>query len=40
MFQLPRDTVDVPLPAGPVRDYYGAVYPGKINSFAANVESS
>jgi LCP family protein required for cell wall assembly len=36
MFQLPRDTVDVPLPAGPVRDYYGAVYPGKINSFAAN----
>jgi LCP family protein required for cell wall assembly len=36
MFQLPRDTVDVPLPPGPVRDYYGAVYPGKINSFAAN----
>lgn len=36
MFQLPRDTVDVPLPPGPVRNYYGAVYPGKINSFAAN----
>ena len=36
MFQLPRDTVDVPLPPGPVRDYYGDVYPGKINSFAAN----
>jgi LCP family protein required for cell wall assembly len=36
MFQLPRDTVDVPLPPGPARDYYGAVYPGKINSFAAN----
>jgi LCP family protein required for cell wall assembly len=36
MFQLPRDTVDVPLPAGPVRDYYGDVYRGKINSFAAN----
>jgi LCP family protein required for cell wall assembly len=36
MFQLPRDTVDVPLPAGPVRSYYGSVYPGKINSFAAN----
>jgi LCP family protein required for cell wall assembly len=35
MFQLPRDTVDVPTPPGPVRDYYGAVYPGKINSFAA-----
>ncbi len=36
MFQLPRDTVDVPTPPGPVRNYYGAVYPGKINSFAAN----
>ena len=36
MFQLPRDTVDVPLPPGPVRNTYGAVYPGKINSFAAN----
>jgi LCP family protein required for cell wall assembly len=36
MFQLPRDTVDVPLPPGPVRNWYGAVYPGKINSFAAN----
>jgi len=36
MFQLPRDTVDVPLPPGPARDYYGDVYPGKINSFAAN----
>jgi LCP family protein required for cell wall assembly len=36
MFQLPRDTVDVPLPPGPARNYYGDVYPGKINSFAAN----
>jgi LCP family protein required for cell wall assembly len=36
MFQLPRDTVDVPLPPGPARDHYGDVYPGKINSFAAN----
>ena len=36
MFQLPRDTVDVPIPPGPVRNYYGAVYPGKMNSFAAN----
>jgi len=36
MFQLPRDTVDVPTPPGPVRNYYGSVYPGKINSFAAN----
>ena len=36
MFQLPRDTVDVPTPPGPVRDYYGDVYKQKINSFAAN----
>jgi LCP family protein required for cell wall assembly len=36
MFQLPRDTVDVPTPPGPVRNYYGAVYSNKINSFAAN----
>jgi LCP family protein required for cell wall assembly len=36
MFQLPRDSVDVPTPPGPVRNYYGDVYPGKINSFAAN----
>jgi len=36
MFQLPRDTVDVPTPPGPVRNYYGDVYPQKINSFAAN----
>ena len=37
MFQLPRDTVDVPLPPGPARNFYGSVYPGKINSFAAAV---
>ena len=36
MFQLPRDTVDVPTPPGPVRNYYGDVYGQKINSFAAN----
>jgi LCP family protein required for cell wall assembly len=35
MFTLPRDTVDVPIPAGPARDFYGAVYPGKINSWWA-----
>ena len=37
MFTLPRDTVDVPLPPGPARDFYGDVYRGKINSFWANV---
>jgi len=32
MFQLPRDTVDVPIPPGPARNVYGSVYGGKINS--------
>jgi LCP family protein required for cell wall assembly len=33
MFSLPRDTVDVPLPAdSPARAVYGDVYGGKINS--------
>ncbi len=39
MFQLPRDTVDVPLPAGPMRTFYGAVYPGKINSLFVNTRT-
>ena len=33
MFQLPRDTVDVPVPAGPARRVFGTVYAGKINSW-------
>ena len=37
MFSLPRDTVDVPLPEGPVRAVFGSVYRGKINSFYVNV---
>ena len=37
MFSLPRDTVDVPLPAGPVRAVFGRAYAGKINSFFVNV---
>lgn len=36
MFQLPRDTVDVPIPPGPARNVYGAVYGGKINSLWAS----
>ena len=36
MFQLPRDTVDVPVPPGPMHNYYGDVYKGKINGFAAS----
>jgi LCP family protein required for cell wall assembly len=33
MFQLPRDTVDVPVPPGPGQRVWGSVYQGKINSF-------
>ena len=33
MFQLPRDTVDVPVPEGPARRLWGSVYRGKINSW-------
>ena len=36
MFSLPRDTVDVPVPAGPARNVWGRTYAGKINSFFAN----
>lgn len=33
LFQLPRDTVDVPVPAGPARSVWGRTYGGKINSW-------
>jgi len=33
MFQLPRDTVDVPIPNGPAQKLFGTVYAGKINSW-------
>ena len=36
MFSLPRDTVDVAIPAGPARRVWGRAYSGKINSFFAN----
>ena len=39
MFQLPRDTVDVPLPPGPIRNTYGSVYGGKINSLYVAVRN-
>jgi len=35
MFSLPRDTVDVPIPAGPARSVWGRAYSGKINSLFA-----
>lgn len=37
MFQIPRDTVDVPIPPGPARKLFGTVYAGKINSWFAAV---
>jgi LCP family protein required for cell wall assembly len=36
MFSLPRDTVDVPLPAGPARSLWGSTYRQKINSLYVN----
>ncbi len=33
MFSLPRDTIDVPIPAGLARNVWGRAYGGKINSF-------
>jgi len=37
LFQLPRDTVDVPVPAGPAQKLFGTTYAGKINSWFVNV---
>ena len=39
MFQLPRDTVDVPIPEGPARKLFGTVYAGKINSWFVAVRN-
>ena len=36
MFQLPRDTVDVPVPPGPARSVYGSTYYNKINGFLSS----
>lgn len=37
MFSIPRDTVDIPVPAGPARSVFGPVYARKVNSFFVNV---
>jgi LCP family protein required for cell wall assembly len=39
MFSLPRDTVDVPMPSGPLRQAYGPVYPKKINAFFTSIRN-
>jgi LCP family protein required for cell wall assembly len=38
MFTLPRDTVDVPVPAGPARTFFGPTFPGKINQWFVTTE--
>ena len=37
MFSIPRDTVDVPLPPGPLRQALGSVYTAKVNSIWAEL---
>ena len=39
MFSIPRDTVDVPIPAGPARSVFGSTYAGKINSLWTNARN-
>lgn len=39
MFSLPRDTVDVPMPSGPLRGAFGSVYTRKINAFFTSVRN-
>ena len=39
MFQLPRDTVDVPIPEGPARSVFGPVYTRKINNWFTSVRN-
>jgi LCP family protein required for cell wall assembly len=39
MFSLPRDTVDVPMPSGPLRNAFGPVYERKINAFFTSVRN-
>lgn len=39
MFQLPRDTVDVPVPPGPAQQLFGPTYSGKINSWFVAVRN-
>jgi LCP family protein required for cell wall assembly len=39
MFSLPRDTVNVPIPAGPARNVLGATYRRKINSLFSTLQN-
>mgnify|MGYP006170163311 CR=1 FL=1 len=39
LVSLPRDTVDVPMPSGPLRGAFGSVYTRKINAFFTSVRN-
>lgn len=39
MFSLPRDSVGVPMPAGPLRQAFGSTYRRKINAFFTQVRN-
>jgi LCP family protein required for cell wall assembly len=39
MFSLPRDSTNVPLPNGPLRNAFGSVFPYKINSLFTRVRN-
>jgi LCP family protein required for cell wall assembly len=39
MFQLPRDTVDVPVPPGAPRSVWGSTYSNKINAFFSSASA-
>jgi LCP family protein required for cell wall assembly len=39
MFQLPRDTVDVPVPPGAPRNVWGSTYSNKINAFLTSASA-
>jgi LCP family protein required for cell wall assembly len=39
MFQLPRDTVDVPVPPGAPRNVWGSTYSNKINAFFSSASA-
>jgi LCP family protein required for cell wall assembly len=39
MFQLPRDTVDVPVPPGAPRSVWGSTYTNKINAFFSSASA-
>ena len=39
MFSLPRDSVNIPMPSGPLRNAFGSLYTRKINSFFTTIRN-